>query len=171
MPSRVRPGARLPAAATSPCVLGNRECRDASEPKRQDRLAEVERELMVSTSSPSRWVADMLRDFGAGWNGMTSPNRRKLVHALLEEVEVNEPAGTVTVTARFIVSTLGTGGSAGARPSPSPARCTATVRTIAASLQRNRRSPNLAARSCLQGAVSPQPDARANSERRGPRRG
>lgn len=79
--------------------------------RHQDRLAEVERELMVldELSVESRWVADMLRDFGAVWDAMTASNRRKLVQALLEEVEVNEPAGTVT--ARFIVPTPGTGGS------------------------------------------------------------
>ena len=69
------------------------------------------RELMVldELCVESRWVADMLRDFGPVWDAMTAANRRKLVQALVEKVEVNEPAGTVT--ARFIVPTPGVGGS------------------------------------------------------------
>lgn len=59
--------------------------------------------VLDELSVESRWVADMLRDFGAVWDAMTAANRHKLVQALLEEVEVNEPAGTVT--ARFIVPT------------------------------------------------------------------
>jgi len=62
------------------------------------RLAEVERALsnLDRTEVEVRWVAETLARFDAVWDVMTAENQARLVAAVVERVEVDEPSGRVT---------------------------------------------------------------------------
>jgi len=64
----------------------------------ENRLAEVERQLtrLAEIEIDTEWVISVLRDFDAIWEVMTPENRYRLVHALVQEVIVDEKAGSVT---------------------------------------------------------------------------
>jgi site-specific DNA recombinase len=64
------------------------------------RLAEVERALAEfdRTELDARWVAESLAHFDRVWDVMNADNRVRLVQAIVERVEVNEPGGRVTAT-------------------------------------------------------------------------
>ena len=66
--------------------------------RREARLADVERELdaLDETEVEGRWVAQRLADFDVVWDALTPENRGRLARALVREVLVDEPSGTVT---------------------------------------------------------------------------
>ena len=68
--------------------------------RREKRLAEVERELafLDKAEIDAQWVARALADFDGVWGVLTAHNRGRLVRALVKEVLVDEPGGTITVT-------------------------------------------------------------------------
>ncbi len=43
------------------------------------------------------WVTECLRDFESIWDVLTPENRGRLLRAVIERVEVDEPANRVTV--------------------------------------------------------------------------
>ncbi len=63
------------------------------------RLATVERELAVieKTEIDASWVARCLNDFAAVWDVLTPENRGRLLRAVVQQVEVDEPANKVKV--------------------------------------------------------------------------
>jgi site-specific DNA recombinase len=63
------------------------------------RLATVERELAVieKTELESSWVASCLNDFSAVWDVLTPENRGRLLRAVVQRVDVDEPANQVKV--------------------------------------------------------------------------
>jgi site-specific DNA recombinase len=63
------------------------------------RLATVERELATieKTELESSWVAKCLNDFAAIWDVLTPENRGRLLRAVVQQVEVDEPANQVKV--------------------------------------------------------------------------
>lgn len=64
------------------------------------RLATVERELatLERTELESSWVASCLNDFTAIWDVLTPENRGRLLRAVVQRVEVDEPANRVKVS-------------------------------------------------------------------------
>lgn len=69
--------------------LDNGRVREQELARRLDRLADLE--------SESQWVERTLRDFPRLWDVMTAANRRRLLQALVEQINVDEPAGRVEV--------------------------------------------------------------------------
>ena len=65
----------------------------------ETRLAEVERDLAALRDAEldAEWVAAALRDFETLWEVMTPQNRARLVGALVRRVDVDEPAGEVSI--------------------------------------------------------------------------
>lgn len=65
----------------------------------ESRLATVERELatLEKTELESSWVAQCLNDFTAIWGVLTPENRGRLLRAVVQQVEVDEPANRVKV--------------------------------------------------------------------------
>jgi site-specific DNA recombinase len=63
------------------------------------RLATVERELAAieTTELDAAWVARCLNDFSAIWDVLTPENRGQLLRAVVQRVEVDEPANKVKV--------------------------------------------------------------------------
>jgi site-specific DNA recombinase len=63
------------------------------------RLARVERELAAieKTEIESSWLARCLNDFTAIWDFLTPENRGRLLRAVVQRVEVDEPANKVKV--------------------------------------------------------------------------
>jgi DNA invertase Pin-like site-specific DNA recombinase len=63
------------------------------------RLATVERELAAieETELESSWVAGCLNDFTAIWDVLTPENRGRLLRAVVQRVDVDEPANRVKV--------------------------------------------------------------------------
>ena len=63
------------------------------------RLATVERELAAieKTEIDATWVARCLNDFTAIWDVLTPENRGRLLRAVVQRVEVNEPGKEVKV--------------------------------------------------------------------------
>jgi site-specific DNA recombinase len=63
------------------------------------RLATVERELatLERTALESSWVARCLNDFTAIWDVLTPENRGRLLRAVVQRVDVDEPANQVKV--------------------------------------------------------------------------
>jgi site-specific DNA recombinase len=63
------------------------------------RLATVERELasLDSIELESSWVASCLNDFSAIWDVLTPENRGRLLRAVVQRVEVDEPSNQVKV--------------------------------------------------------------------------
>jgi site-specific DNA recombinase len=63
------------------------------------RLATVERELAAieRTDLDASWVARCLNDFTLVWDVLTPENRGRLLRAVVQRVEVNEPANKVEV--------------------------------------------------------------------------
>lgn len=63
-------------------------------------LEEVERKLAAldSVHADRAWVAKVLADFATVWEHLTPANRQRLVRALVQEVVIDEPAGTISVT-------------------------------------------------------------------------
>lgn len=68
--------------------------------RQEARLAEVERALaaLEQTEADAGWVAQALIDFDAVWDAMTVLNRGRLIRALVQRIEVDEPSGRVTAT-------------------------------------------------------------------------
>lgn len=65
----------------------------------QARLSVVERELaaVAEAEAEAGWVARAIADFPRLWDVMTQANRLRLLRALVHEVVVDDPAGSVTV--------------------------------------------------------------------------
>jgi DNA invertase Pin-like site-specific DNA recombinase len=63
------------------------------------RLATVERELATieKTELDSSWVAQCLNDFTGIWDVLTPENRGRLLRAVVQRVEIDEPANQVKV--------------------------------------------------------------------------
>ncbi len=63
------------------------------------RLATVERELAAieKTEIDASWVARCLNDFTAIWDVLTPENRGRLLRAVVQRVDVDEPANKVHV--------------------------------------------------------------------------
>ena len=84
------------------------------------RLAEVERALtnLDRTELEVRWVAETLTRFDAVWDVMTPENQVRLVQAVVERVEVDEPSGRVSA----VLADLGAEGDdePAAMPPPAP---------------------------------------------------
>ena len=62
-------------------------------------LATAEREIvnLDTLEVEVGWVADCLSDFDGVWDVLTPENRGRLLHAIVERVEVNEPKNQVSV--------------------------------------------------------------------------
>lgn len=62
-------------------------------------LASAERELanLDAIEVEATWVAQCLADFDKVWDVLTSENRRRLLRAIVERVEIDEPANKVSV--------------------------------------------------------------------------
>jgi len=73
-------------------------------------LAEVERQLaqLDTIEVEAGWVARVLADFDAVWDVLTIENRARLVRAIVREVVVDEPNGTI----QAVLTDLGTVGAA-----------------------------------------------------------
>jgi len=65
----------------------------------EGRLAAAERELanLDALEVEVAWVARCLTDFGGIWDVLTPENRGRLLRAVIQRVEVNEPANQVSV--------------------------------------------------------------------------
>ncbi|MBK8011980.1 MAG: recombinase family protein [Deltaproteobacteria bacterium] len=65
----------------------------------EGQLAAAERELanLDALEVEVAWVARCLTDFGGIWDVLTPENRGRLLRAVIQRVEVNEPANQVTV--------------------------------------------------------------------------
>ncbi|KAA0249415.1 MAG: recombinase family protein [Acidobacteria bacterium] len=74
--------------------------------KCEARLATAERELsnLDAIEVETSWVKTCLDDFGAVWDVLTPPNRGRLLRAVIQSVEVDEPANQVKV----VITDLGT---------------------------------------------------------------
>lgn len=61
-------------------------------------FTEVERQLtrLAEIEIDTEWIVSVLRDFDSIWEVMTPENRYRLIHALIQEVIVDEKAGSVT---------------------------------------------------------------------------
>jgi len=83
------------------------------------RLAEVERALtnLDRTGLEVRWVAETLARFEAVWDMLTQENQVRLVQAVVERVEVDEPSGRVSA----VLADLGTDGDDESADVPPPA--------------------------------------------------
>lgn len=79
-------------------------------------LAAAERELanLDALEVEVAWVARCLTDFGGIWDVLTPENRGRLMRAVIQRVEVNEPANQVSV----FLADLGADVPAEAAPSP-----------------------------------------------------
>ncbi len=66
----------------------------------EGQLAEVERKLaaLQTAHADAAWVSKTLADFETVWEHLTSANRQRLVRALVQDVVIDEPAGTISVT-------------------------------------------------------------------------
>jgi len=65
--------------------------------RQEARLAEVERQLahLDTVEVEAGWVTQVLGDFDAVWDVLTPENRVRLVRAVVGEVVVDEPNGTI----------------------------------------------------------------------------
>jgi site-specific DNA recombinase len=81
----------------------------------ESRLAAVERELaaLEAIEVEASWVADRLAEFHQIWDVLTPENRGRLLRAVVERVEVDEPANQI----KLFFADLGAGVSAPALPS------------------------------------------------------
>ena len=63
------------------------------------RLADAERGVaaLENAALEARHVVSALRDFRAVWQAMTMPNRGRMLRALLDHVEVDEPSGRIDI--------------------------------------------------------------------------
>jgi site-specific DNA recombinase len=63
------------------------------------RLREIDQEIaaLVSREVEAAWVTKTLRDFDGLWDAMTEANRRRLLHALVEKIVIDEPNGEIAV--------------------------------------------------------------------------
>ena len=77
------------------------------------RLAAAERELsgLDAVEVETSWARTCLEDFGAVWDVLTPTNRGRLLRAVIQGVEVDEPKNQV----RVVITDLGTGITAGER--------------------------------------------------------
>jgi len=64
------------------------------------RLAEVERMLaqIDCIEIDARWVTETLSQFDAAWDILSHENRGRLVRAIIKQVDVDEPNGTIAAT-------------------------------------------------------------------------
>ena len=67
--------------------------------RREGQLATAERELanLDALEVEVAWVARCLTDFDGVWDVLTPENRGRLLRAVIQRVEVNEPANQVSV--------------------------------------------------------------------------
>lgn len=67
--------------------------------RQEARLAEVERESasLDAVEVEAGWVGQVLEDFTSVWDVLNPENRGRLLRAVVQRVEVNEPANKVTV--------------------------------------------------------------------------
>jgi hypothetical protein len=82
----------------------------------EGQLAAAERELanLDALEVEVAWVARCLTDFDGIWDVLTPENRGRLLRAVIQRVEVNEPANQVTV----FLADLGAEGPAEAASQP-----------------------------------------------------
>ena len=83
------------------------------------RLRDVERRLSLldGCELEAEWVSRCLADFNQVWDTLSSENRGRLVRAVIERVEVDEPKGDVrTFIANLGLATETIASAAGARP-------------------------------------------------------
>jgi DNA invertase Pin-like site-specific DNA recombinase len=68
--------------------------------RREARLSLAERELaqLHDLELETSWVCRCLRDFGRVWDVMTPSNRARLLRAVVDQVVVDEPAGTFEIS-------------------------------------------------------------------------
>jgi len=68
--------------------------------REEARLREVERTLaqIDCIELDARWVADTLAQFDAAWDMLSHENRGRLVRAIIQKVDVDEPNGTIAAT-------------------------------------------------------------------------
>jgi hypothetical protein len=78
------------------------------------RLSKVERETAAldSVEVEAGWVGQVLADFTSVWDVLTPENRGRLLRAVVQSVEVDEPANQVQV----VLADLGTGISSPREP-------------------------------------------------------
>jgi site-specific DNA recombinase len=78
----------------------------------ETRLREVERQLCIldGCEVEAEWVSRCLADFDQVWDTLTPANRGRLVRAVIERVEVDEPKGDI----RVFISNLGSATEASA---------------------------------------------------------
>jgi DNA invertase Pin-like site-specific DNA recombinase len=74
----------------------------------ESRLAEVERELatLEDIEVEAGWVCQCLADFGACWDVLTPENRGRLVRAIVQRIEVDEPANRVEMHVTDLAATV-----------------------------------------------------------------
>lgn len=83
------------------------------------RLRDVEHSLSLfdGCELEAEWVSRCLSDFNLVWDTLSSENRGRLVRAVIERVEVDQPQGDVrTFIANLGASTETLASTAGARP-------------------------------------------------------
>jgi site-specific DNA recombinase len=80
-------------------------------------LAAAEREIanLDALEVEAAWVAQCLTDFDKVWDVLTPENRARLLRAVVQRVEVDEPANTVSVHVTDLSAALA------ARPTNQPA--------------------------------------------------
>lgn len=82
------------------------EAIDAQMRRCEQRLVDVGRELgnldAVEVDAP--WVARCLEDFSTVWDILSPDNRTRLLHAIVERVEVHEPSNTVKIALAELAS-------------------------------------------------------------------
>lgn len=73
---------------------------DAQRARAEARLAAADQDLAAlnGLEVDARWVADCLARFNSVWDMLTPTNRGRLVRAVVERVEVDEPAGEIRVS-------------------------------------------------------------------------
>ena len=82
--------------------------------RQEARLSEVEREAasLDSVEVEAGWVGQVLADFTSVWDVLTPENRGRLLRAVIQSVEVDEPANQVKV----VLADLGAGISSAGEP-------------------------------------------------------
>jgi hypothetical protein len=65
----------------------------------EKRLADAEREVanLDAVQVEASWIAQCLTDFDEVWDVLTPENRGRLLRAVIQRVEVDEPAAKVSV--------------------------------------------------------------------------
>ncbi len=70
---------------------------DLAHSRQQLHTARQDRQALHGSVVEARWVSRMLADFDAVWDAMTAANRRRLVHALVQQVTLDAETDEVQV--------------------------------------------------------------------------